>query len=56
MITKIDSKGRIKLPKEVHSKYPSGQRFLVEIKDHKVVLTPVKSVKAQLEDGTEIEI
>jgi len=55
-IIKMDEIGRIKLPKEVWSRFPGGQRFTVEVKDNTIILRPIKTVKVELDDGTIIEI
>lgn len=54
-IVKMDTKGRIKLPKEIWKKYPAGQRFTIEVVGKNIVLKPVKKIKVELDDGTVVE-
>lgn len=54
-IAKMDTKGRIKLPKDVWKKYPPGQKFTIEIEDGTIVLRPIKKITVELDDGTVVE-
>ncbi len=46
MLVKITSKNQITIPKKVIENIPKTEYFEVEIKDGKIILTPVKVVPA----------
>lgn len=56
IIVKLDSKGRLWLPKEIRTKYPPGQKFTVEANDGTLTLRPIKKITVELDDGTTVEV
>jgi len=54
-IVKMDKHGRIWIPKVIRDKIKAN-KFTIDIKDGKIVLTPIRKVKVLLEDGEVIEM
>lgn len=55
-ITKLDKQRRIQIPKRIAVMFPEGQRFSIEVDEGKIILTPIKTIKVELDDGTVIEV
>lgn len=57
-IVKLDIQGRVQIPSKVckEAGFEHGQLFVVDYTDGKVILTPIKNIKAVLDDGTIMEL